>query len=180
MTCWNRISFAVPFPSFCSAREPSHGTSSPHWAPVHAGRIMDRDWNTYEAEYTAAPWTELPYVYPVSAPVLCVKTTKIKPQQTVSEHSGPKWILFAYCKLIVEDQPTGAEWPPSALMMTNEWVDEISRRPYWDAKKTRGVYLQCLLRDWRGSGDYKWIYSTYCGQAPLTTSPRKGRHVPGL
>ena len=140
MTCWNRISFAVPFPSFCSARKPSHGTSSPHWAPAHAGRIMDGDWNTYKAAYTAAPWTELPYVYPVSSPVRCVKTTKKKATANSSEHSGPKWILFAYCKLIAEDRQTGAEWPPSALMMTNEWVDEISRRACWDAK-TREEFI---------------------------------------
>lgn len=47
-------------PSLC--QRPSHGTSSPHWVPTHAGRIMDGDWNTYKAEFTAAPQAELGYI----------------------------------------------------------------------------------------------------------------------
>ena len=43
--------FAVPF-FFSSASKCSHGT--PHWVPAHAGRIMDGDLNTYEAEFSAA------------------------------------------------------------------------------------------------------------------------------
>lgn len=40
------------------ARKRSHGTSSPHLVPAHAGRIMDGDQNTYKAKFTAAPHTE--------------------------------------------------------------------------------------------------------------------------
>lgn len=42
--------------------------------------------------------------------------------------------------LIVVDRQTGAERPPSALMMTNEQADEISWWPYWDVK-TREEFM---------------------------------------
>lgn len=180
MTCWNRISFAVPFPSFCSARKTSHGTSSPHWAPAHAGRIMDGDWNTYKAEYTAAPWTELPYVYPVSPPVLCVKTTKIK---ATANSLRALWAQMDFICVL----QTSCWRSADRIRVTSISANDDKRVGWWNFttvllrhENTRGVYLQCLLPDWRGNGDYKWIYSTYCGQARLKTSPWKGRHVPGL
>lgn len=68
---------------------------------------MDGDQNAYKDEFSAAPQAELAYVSPVSPPILFVRASKEKPQQTASMFRAQ--IAFICVKLIVEDPEKGAE-----------------------------------------------------------------------
>ena len=54
---------------------------------------------------------------------------------------------FICVKLIVEDQQTGAEQPPSTLMMTNERADEIPTI-LLRCENKRGVYIPHVYETW--------------------------------
>lgn len=164
MTCWNRILFIYFFLQCPSppARKRSHGTSSPHLVPAHAVRIMDGDQNTYKAKFTAAPQTE---------PGLCIccfsSDTECQNNKIKKTHSKLPWSIlnpngFYSCQTYCLGSSDGSR---ATSINTND-DERVELMKFHDDliemwKQERSLCTACLW-DLRGSGDYKWICSTYC------------------
>lgn len=121
---------ALSFPYFSfSVRKCSQDTSSSHWVP------RSRSWDygeRLEYLYGRVQRCTADRVGPCLSANAACQSNKIKVRQACA--------AFICLWLIVVDRQTGAERPPSALMMTNEQADEISWWPYWDVK-TREEFM---------------------------------------
>lgn len=92
-------------------------------------------------------------------------------------------MAFTGVKLIVEDRQAAAQWPPSALMMTNERADGISRWSYWGVKsqKTREEFMPGAFMRLEGKRGLRTnILDLLCAASLENNLVEKSCHVLGL